>query len=82
MTPRPPERAMAMAILDSVTRSIAAEIKGEAKRISREKTADTSTASGRVELNAGTMTTSSKVYAWVVVKIDSLDSRAVVAVMT
>ena len=63
MTPMPPWRAIAMAMRDSVTLSIAADTSGTANVMSAANVAAVSTLSGNVSEYPGMTTTSSKVSA-------------------
>ena len=63
MTPIPPACANAIAISDSVTVSIAAEIIGMLRFIVRVSLVESFTSAGRTELAAGSRSTSSKVNA-------------------
>ena len=61
MMPMPPSRAIAMAILEVVTVSIAAVRKGELSRIPLTSSVEMSTSAGTTSERAGTSSTSSKV---------------------
>ena len=61
MMPMPPSRAMAIAILEVVTVSIAAVRNGEFRWMPRTSSVEMSTSAGTISDRAGTSSTSSKV---------------------